>query len=103
MRRAPVFLGLVPSTERGSGARASSPTRTSGARCGVALAVALAATMAARRVHAEPPAASHACGTENLLAGKLPVEAQDVSGVPALVTDGSVGPEGTLWDAPVGV
>jgi len=51
----------------------------SGAGLGVVLAVALAATLGvpARRAHAETPAAGHACGTEDLLAGKLPVVSPD--------------------------
>ena len=43
------------------------------------------------------------CDTRNLLAGKRPWQSQDVKGDPGLVTDGAIGPEGTQWDAPVGV
>src|SRR5690242_17896485 len=43
------------------------------------------------------------CGTENLLAGKKPSASQAVKGDVGLVTDGTVGPEGTQWDAPVTV
>ncbi|HEY7373293.1 MAG TPA: discoidin domain-containing protein [Polyangia bacterium] len=43
------------------------------------------------------------CGTENLLAGKKPSASQAVKGDLGLVTDGTVGPEGTQWDAPVTV
>src|SRR5262249_34091962 len=43
------------------------------------------------------------CGTENLLAGKKPLASQSVKGDIGLVTDGTVGPEGTQWDAPVTV
>jgi hypothetical protein len=38
-----------------------------------------------------------------LLAGKKPSASQAVKGDPGLVTDGTIGPEGTQWDAPVGV
>jgi hypothetical protein len=43
---------------------------------------------------------SPSCGTENLLAGRIPV-GSGVRGNLALVTDGQVGPEGATWDAPV--
>ena len=43
------------------------------------------------------------CGTENLLARKKPSASQGVKGDLGLVTDGTVGPEGTQWDAPVTV
>src|SRR5262245_41653780 len=42
-----------------------------------------------------------ACGTENLLAGKKPHQSGDTKGDLAQVTDGTVGPEGAQWDAPV--
>src|SRR5262249_37524847 len=48
-------------------------------------------------------AAAGACGTENLLAGKKPSATQGVKGDVAQLTDGTVGPEGTQWDAPVTV
>jgi hypothetical protein len=41
---------------------------------------------------------SSSCGTENLLAGRIP-NAQAIRGNVALVTDGQVGPEGAQWDA----
>ncbi len=43
------------------------------------------------------------CGTENLLAGRMPVGRQDIRGDLRLPTDGQVAPEGAQWDAPVGV
>ena len=43
------------------------------------------------------------CGTENLLKGLKPSATQGVKGDVAQVTDGTVGPEGTAWDAPVTV
>jgi hypothetical protein len=46
---------------------------------------------------------SPACGTDNLLAGKLPWAAQDLRGDLRLITDQQVGPEGAQWDAPVAV
>jgi hypothetical protein len=58
---------------------------------------ALAAAPAAAQM-----SSSSSCGTENLLAGKVPV-ASGVRGSMYLVTDGQVGPEGATWDAPVTV
>lgn len=46
---------------------------------------------------------SPACGTENLLANKLPWEARDLRGDLRLVTDQQAGPEGAQWDAPVAI
>jgi hypothetical protein len=43
------------------------------------------------------------CDTENLLKGKTPSATQTVKGNVALVTDGTIGPEGAAWDAPVTV
>src|SRR5215471_17768827 len=48
-------------------------------------------------------AAAAPCGTENLLAGKKPSASQGVKGDLGQLTDGTVGPEGTQWDAPVTV
>jgi hypothetical protein len=47
--------------------------------------------------------ASPACGTENLLAGKLPTSSEGLRGNTRLVTDGEAAPEGAQWDAPVAV
>ena len=69
----------------------------------MALALLAIVAVPSGRAWAEAPASRATCGGEDLLAGKLPVEAQDVTGVPSLVTDGSVGPEGTVWDGPVAV
>jgi spermidine synthase len=41
-----------------------------------------------------------ACDATNLLAGKMPSALAEVSGEAALVTDGTVAPEGDVWDAP---
>jgi hypothetical protein len=41
------------------------------------------------------------CGTENLLAGRLPSAQTAMTGNPAQLTDGIVGQEGAQWDAPV--
>jgi len=49
------------------------------------------------------PAAAASCGTENLLAGKKPSASQAIKGDVGQVTDGTVGPEGAQWDAPVTV
>ncbi len=40
------------------------------------------------------------CGTEDLLAGRAPVEEDRVIGNSRLATDGAVVPEGALWDGP---
>jgi spermidine synthase len=48
-------------------------------------------------------AAPAACGTENLLAGKLPSQQRELVGSPALVTDGAVVADGAQWDGPAGV
>jgi len=48
-------------------------------------------------------AAAAPCGTENLLAGKKPSASQGIKGDLGQLTDGTVGPEGTQWDAPVTV
>jgi hypothetical protein len=47
--------------------------------------------------------AAPACGTENLIAGKRPLQQTDIKGDTSLVTDGKVGADGTMWDAPVAV
>lgn len=69
---------------------------------------ALTAFVSVRAAGAEPPAATSAraaeslpaCGTDNLLEGKLPNASNDIQGDPAVVTDGSVPAEGAPWDAP---
>jgi hypothetical protein len=48
-------------------------------------------------------AATAPCGTDDLVLGKKPHDSKDVRGDVALVTDSAVGPEGALWDSPVGV
>jgi hypothetical protein len=65
----------------------------------IPLAVAALALAAAP----SPASAAGPCGTENLLSGKKPSASQAVKGDVGLVTDGTIGPEGTQWDAPVGV
>jgi hypothetical protein len=60
----------------------------------------LATLMTAR---AAPAAAAPACGTDDLLAGKRPSASQEAHGDVALVTDGAIGKEGTVWDAPVAI
>ncbi len=47
------------------------------------------------------PAGAASCGTEDLVAGKSPTASQDTRGDLKLITDGAVGAEGTLWNAPV--
>ena len=48
---------------------------------------------------ATEPVSSTECGTENLVAGKLPAQRRDLQGDAALATDGSVSREGSAWDA----
>jgi hypothetical protein len=66
---------------------------------------ALAAGLALSSLFALSPAAwaAPACGTENLIAGKKPLQQTDIKGDTALVTDGKVGADGSMWDAPVAV
>src|SRR6185295_14423093 len=63
--------------------------------------LALGAVAAEARADELQSSLSTACGTENLIAGKRPVQWQDIRGDMALVTDGAVAPEGAQWDAPV--
>jgi len=65
----------------------------------------LPASLLAAALAALPPLAAMAapCGPENLLAGKKPSASEAVKGDLGLVTDGTVGPEGAQWDAPVTV
>jgi hypothetical protein len=69
--------------------------------------VACLGTFALLAVSAPPAAAqgmsSPSCGTENLLAGKLPSSQQDIARNLRLVTDGQAAPEGAQWDAPPAV
>jgi hypothetical protein len=65
----------------------------------------LATGLGARTADAQElssPAPS-SCGTENLLAGRLPSSQQAMSRDLRLVTDGQVAPEGAQWDAPPAV
>ena len=48
-------------------------------------------------------AAAAPCGTENLLAGKMPSASQAIKGDLNLVTNGQAAPEGADWNSPVGV
>jgi hypothetical protein len=66
-------------------------------------AAALATLGTARTAAAESFSSSAVCTTDNLLAGRQPIWRQDLRGNPRLITDGAVGPEGAMWDAPVGV
>ncbi|HVZ87424.1 MAG TPA: hypothetical protein VHG72_10675 [Polyangia bacterium] len=65
--------------------------------------VALATLAGARPAAAESYSSSAVCTTDNLLSGRQPIWRQDLRGNPQLVTDDAVGPEGAMWDAPVGV
>jgi hypothetical protein len=47
------------------------------------------------------PAVAASCGTENLLAGKMPSQSNEMQGNLAQLTDGNIGPEGAQWNAPV--
>jgi spermidine synthase len=64
-----------------------------------------ATSLAPALARAEVSAASQSpdCGTDDLIARRAPSDMQYVKGDAALVTDGTVGPEGTEWDAPVAV
>jgi spermidine synthase len=66
----------------------------------VVIACTFAATVQAR---AADQVTDATCGTQNLLAGKMPHRAVDLVGDARLVTDGNVGPEGAIWDAPVAI
>jgi len=72
---------------------------TLGRTFGLALGLACAA-LSARPAHAAP---APACTTDNVLAGKLPAQQRDITGDPALVTNGTVVLDGALWDAPAGI
>src|SRR4029077_7317144 len=62
------------------------------------LTLPLAVLASAGAAHAQMSSA--ACGTDNLIANKLPSARQDIRGDLRLVTDGKVPPEGAQWDAP---
>ena len=66
------------------------------ARAAVVFA-ALAVTPVARAA----PAAD--CGTDDLIARKLPAQQRDLVGNAELVTDGAIAPDGAVWDAPAAV
>ena len=71
----------------------------------VALALAAGVT-AGRNARAEDrpaPVQAAECDTTDLLAGRRPYADADVRGNVALVTDGTVAPEGAPWDAPAAV
>jgi len=53
--------------------------------------------------HAAASRSTAPCGTENLIAGKLPSHQEEIHGNAALVTDGAIVPEGALWDGPAAV
>src|SRR5262245_24105898 len=60
---------------------------------GIAVAV-------ARPADAQTMMSSAECGTDNLLANRMPSASQDMRGDARLVTDGKKAPEGAQWDAP---
>ena len=64
------------------------------------ITIAIAAIGAGRAAHAAPAAP---CTTDNLIAGKAPWQQRDVTGNPALVTDGKAPPDGASWDAPAAI
>ena len=64
------------------------------------LAAAALGMSAGHTAHAAPPPP---CTTDNLLAGKTPSQQRDVTGDPALVTNGTVVLDGASWDAPAGI
>ena len=57
--------------------------------------------VACRPARAASPSAD--CTADNLLAGKAPWQQRDVTGNPALVTDGNTVPEGAVWDGPAAI
>jgi hypothetical protein len=63
---------------------------------------ALVTSLAARPARAQQMTPA-SCGTENLLAGRLPSSQQAMSRDLRLVTDGQAAPEGAQWDAPPAV
>ena len=69
----------------------------------IALLGALACLACPVRTAAAEELASPSCGTENLLAGKLPSSQQDIGRNLRLVTDEQAAPEGAQWDAPPAV
>jgi len=71
-------------------------------RPGAFFASFLALLLLASAASAEPAPAS-ACDTTDLLAGKAPVETDNVAGATARVTDAAIGHEGAPWDAPEAV
>lgn len=71
-------------------------------RRNLALLALLAAALVSPSV-ARAQASSSQCPPGNLLAGKMPTEWRDIRGNRAVVTDGKVGAEGTMWNAPVTV
>ncbi|SRR6266540_28582 len=73
----------------------------SSSRIAAFLTLAAATLLALTEARAQVSSAD--CGTDNLIAGKLPSGRQDARGDLTLATDGKVAPEGAQWDAPVGV
>ena len=69
----------------------------------VCTVLAFIAVATGRPAAAAPAPTPAPCGTENLVAGKLPSQQQNLVGSPALVTDGAAAPEGASWDAPAGI
>ncbi|HVR62594.1 MAG TPA: hypothetical protein VMU50_11870 [Polyangia bacterium] len=65
------------------------------------LGAAACLSLAAGAARGAEPNFSPDCGTDNLLARKLPVFRQDTRGNLGLVTDGAGAPEGAQWDSPV--
>src|SRR5262245_55133889 len=64
------------------------------------LTVAALAILGDRPASAQGMMSSAACGTDNLLSGRMPSGRQDTHGDFRLVTDGKAAPEGAQWDAP---
>src|SRR5215203_105025 len=67
----------------------------------ISITLALVAVMATPAGAQSTFMSSGESGTENLLAGRMPHNRQDVRGDLRLATDGKVAPEGSQWDAPV--
>jgi hypothetical protein len=65
--------------------------------------VAILLFAAASVAHGETSPVASACPEGNLLAGRSPHRWLDLSGPPARLTDGAVGPEGAFWSSPPAV
>ena len=77
--------------------------RASLPRAALVLAMGVTAGRSAQAAESPTAARTPECDTTDLLAGRSPYADADVRGNVALVTDGTVAPEGAPWDAPAAV